>query len=756
MSKDNNKDQERRPDLSLPDQEVIEEKVRGMFEIEDEKETKEVKPKAQKINIKHDEDEETKEEVLSAPVLPTDSKEENKVKINIIDHEETVTENQEAEVEIEKEPETISEDTDIEVEEESNSEDQESVKEDDPLLEDSNDDLDKEEEKYIEEIESDEEAEITKESSEADQEAAKKDSKPKEVTEQKNNHKTSVGNVINDVKTSKAVEDIVAKEADDLLDLEDQKNSVVSKPVKKKKDNIFKRWWKNKKARYLTLLAILTIIATLLFIPITRNKILNSIGVKAAVSVSVKDSSTGQPLKNVLVKINQSEAKTDSSGRAELKDVSLGQQELVVAKRAFADNEVSLNVGIGNNNVDSVSLDPTGVQYSFVVVDYVSKKPISGVEANFQEASGLSDDNGKLKLTLEDSQDLDKIDLTFDKSGFRQEKLSINADDRAEKNIDIVLARKHIYVSNRDGKYSVFSSYIDGKDEQKILQGTGNEREDIDLKINPNDSVAAYVSTKSGQVNQDQFKLSTLTIVSAENSDSFDVIDAERVQIIGWIDDSLVFIQGASGGSEQKVDRHKLMTYDYKSKSTKEIANSNYFNDVVIADKKIYYAPSGALQPEQAKLYRVKANGEEKTEVAQLEVFKIFRTDYENLTLSADQNWLNLRLNESKVTSITSPPTNPKTRVYTDSADKKNSLWVDSRDGKGVLINYETESRNELTIASDNGLINPVYWINNNTIVYRVSNQKESADYVVSIDGGEPRKIKDVNNVNSVDNWYYY
>ncbi len=747
MSKDANKDKERRPDLSMPDQEVLEEKVRGMFEVDDEKETKEKKPDRQVINIKHDDDEKD-QGVLSAPVLPSDTKEDNKVKINVIEHKELEIDDQEKEPETKEKIDVSTPEEDIQAEE---------LEEDEtPITDDSSTESDKEEEKYIEEIESDEEPETKLDSEEIIEKPEVINDEPKEVPPQKNNQNTSVGKVINDFKTSKAVEDIVAKEADDLLDLEDQKNSVPVNPIKKSKDNIFKRWWKNKKSRYLTLLALFFIVVSLLAIPVTRNKILNSIGVKAAVSVSVTDSSTGQPLKNVVVKINQSEAKTDSNGRAELKEVSLGQQSLIVAKRAFADNTIDVNVGIGSNNVDSVSLDPTGVQYSFIVVDYVSKKPLSGIEANFQEASGLSDDNGKIKLTLEDSQDLDNIDLTFDKTGYRQEKLIVKADDRAEKNVDIVLARKHIYVSNRDGKYSVFSSYIDGKEEQKILAGTGNEREDIDLKINPNDSVAAYVSTKSGQVNQDKFKLSTLTIINADNTESFDVVDAERIQLIGWIDDNLVFIQGSSGGSEQKNDRHKLMTYDYKSKSTKEIANSNYFNDAVIADKKIYYAPSGALQPEQAKLYRVKANGEEKTEIAQIEVFKIFRTDYENLTLSADQNWLNLRLNENKVTSITSPSTNPKSRVYSDSPDSKNSVWVDSRDGKGVLVNYQLETRNELIIASENGLINPVYWIDGKTIIYRVSNQKESADYVTSIDGGTPRKINDVNNVNSVDNWYYY
>ncbi|MFO0920826.1 MAG: hypothetical protein U0451_04100 [Candidatus Saccharimonadales bacterium] len=753
MTKKGNNKEERKPDLSIPDQDVLEKKIKEMLDLgEDDGVSKEPaeKSKKVKIDINHT-DADGEEKVASAPELPSGvvSTKDTKIAVNFLDNEEgseqeenivNLDENQETE---ESEAAYLSE-IEESVEVESSETEQEKSKEEDLSVEEST--QDEEEIKPAKEM-----VDESKPSPEQ--------SKKADITSSKKNP-TRVDSVIQDAKTDKAVEDIVAKEADDILEYEDHKakKQTVIKPKKTKRGlkGFIKAWWNNPKTRWTTIIVLAVAIVAFLAVPVSRDYVLNAIGIKASANVMVIDSSTGQPLKNVNVAIGSAEAKTNSSGQAEVKGVKLGSQKMIVSKRAFAESATDVKISVGKNSIDKITLQPTGEQYSFVVVDYLSKKPIPQAEVVSGESSAVSDENGKIRLTIDSTQNLDELDLVFTKTTYRDEVVKVDADEKAEQIIEMVPSKKHIFVSKQSGTYSVYSVCVDGKDQKELLKGTGNERDDMELRVSPKSNIAAFVSTRSGETNQDKFKLSTLTIVNASTGDITEVTKSERVQLVGWIDDRLVYIAETAGSSAEKPDRHKLFIYDYASKDNKEIDKSNYFNDATIAGDKIYYAPSGALDPTQAKLFRVNSSGQERAEIAQIEVYKMFRVDFDNFILSANQNWLNLRIGEDKVTSASDQQLNPKSRIYVDSNDKKNSLWVDNRDGKGTLINYELSSRNELEMRSMAGLSYPVYWLNDKTVVFRVASNEETADYAISIDGGEAKKISDVTNANSLDSWYYH
>ncbi len=741
MAKKGNNKEERKPDLSIPDQDVLEKKVKEMLDMgEDDGNDKESveKHREVKIDINHT-DADSGEKITSAPELPGEAipSKDTKIAVNFLDKEEESDQEEnivdlDEKQEIEESEAAYLSEIEEAVEEELPETKQEKSEKKDPSAEES--------EQEKEEIEPAKEIEGGSKSSPEKQ--------------------TRVGSVIQDAKTDKAVEDIVAKEADDILEYEDHKakKQTIAKPKKTRKGlkGLVKAWWNNPRARWTTIVALVMAIIVVLAVPTSRDYILNSVGIKASASVMVVDSSTGQPLKNANVAIGSAEAKTNSSGLAEVKGVKLGSQKIIVSKRAFAESATNVKISLGNNDIDKIILQPTGEQYSFVVVDYLSKKPISQAEVVSGESSAVSDESGKIKLTVDSTQNLDELDLIFTKATYRDEVVKADADEKTERVIEMVPSKKHVFVSKQSGTYSVYSVYADGKDQKELLKGTGNERDDMELRVGPKSNIAAFVSTRSGETNQDKFKLSTLNIINASTGDITEVIKSERVQLVGWIDDNLVYIAETAGSSAEKPDRHKLFIYDYASKNNKEIDKSNYFNDATIAGDKIFYAPSGALDPTQAKLLRVNSSGQERTEIAQIEVYKMFRVDFDNFIFSANQNWLNFRIGEDKTTSAPDQQSNPKSRIYVDSNDKKNSLWIDNRDGKGALINYEVSSRNELEMKSMAGLSYPVYWLNDKTVVFRVASNEETADYAVSIDGGEAKKISDVTNANSLDSWYYH
>ena len=73
-----------------------------------------------------------------------------------------------------------------------------------------------------------------------------------------------------------------------------------------------------------------------------------------------------------------------------------------------------------------------------------------------------------------------------------------------------------------------------------------------------------------------------------------------------------------------------------------------------------------------------------------------------------------------------------------------------------MLVIYEIASKKEQTLVARSGLSQPLVWLSASTLIFRVETGNETADYVVSTEGGEPQKVRDVTKTSSNDNWYQY
>ena len=567
--------------------------------------------------------------------------------------------------------------------------------------------------------------------------------------------------VIANPETDKAVDEIIAEESDQLLKMEDAVRETDApviaekKPRKKRSHSIRNLLAKPAFRRALVLLA-LGLALAIGAVPQARYFALNTAGVRVGSSMTILDDSTQQPLKNVQVKLDNSSAVTDVNGKVQFAKVRLGNQQLIIEKRAFAPINKTVTLGLGSNPLCDIRLTPTGTQYSFRVSDFLSGKAVTKAEAASGDASALSDDSGLIKLTLDKLTD-GPIDVTISGANYRTENIALNPDKKEASDIRMVPARKHLFVSKRSGKYDIYSIYTDGKDEQLVLAGSGKEREDLVLVPHPSENITAYVSTRAGQTNTEGYMLSNLILIKTdENNNTVNVKSSERIQIVDWSKEYLVYVQIKSGTSASSPDRYRLMSYNYKDESEKELAASNFFNDVIYANGSIYYAPSGAYQTGSVNFHKVNPDGSGSQVVFNREVWNIFRTSYDNFALSVQQQWYDYRLGGSQPTKLNSAPSDQTTRVYIGSPDGKHSAWVDNRDGKGVLLAYDISAKTDQALRSQAGLTYPTSWLNNNVLVYRVKSPQETADYAISIEGGEPVKIRDVTNTGGIDRWYYY
>lgn len=562
-----------------------------------------------------------------------------------------------------------------------------------------------------------------------------------------------------DKNTEDAVDDIANKESDAVLAAEDAE---VTKAFEKDKPGVvnkiktlIKRWWNNPKARLGTIIGLIAVVLALMAIPATRYFFLNTAGVRASTSVKVLDNSTGLPLKNVQVRIGNQSALTNTQGRATLEHVKLGRAQLVIEKRAFAVSKQPITVGWGSNPLGNFSLKAVGAQYAFTVTDFLSSKPITNAEASSGDASALSDKNGKILLTV-DASDSVSLVVSIKASTYRDVNINFSTANKANQVIKMVPALRHVFISKRTGEYNLYKIDIDGNNEQLVLKGTGTERDDINVVPHPTQNITALISTRDNVRDGDGYLLSSLTIIDLSDDSTVSVTRSERIVVLGWAGDRIIYVKIAAGTSASNPNRQQLVSYNYKTGNSVNLASNNSFNDLIVIGNSVYYAQSSLYEKDPSLgLIKINTDGTNKQTIFSGEVWNIFRTDYNMLTLSVGQDWYAYQLN-GKLQKLSGAPPNVTSRHYVDSLDGKQSAWVDTRDGKGVLLIHDVKKGTDKTLLAQSGLSNPIRWLNNSVLVYRIHTDQETADYAISTNGGAAHKIRDVTNTPGASQWNAY
>ncbi|HEX5456262.1 MAG TPA: hypothetical protein VFW77_02740 [Candidatus Saccharimonadales bacterium] len=569
--------------------------------------------------------------------------------------------------------------------------------------------------------------------------------------------------VIESPATDKAVDDIVEKESDRMLAMEDAKAQLLAEGMAEIDRGFFNRlkgglsgFWHNAWARSITLLLIFAAVGAAAAYPASRYYILNAFGARASLSLRVVDDKTDQPLRNVMVSIDNSSGETDKDGNISLNEIKLGDRELSVKKPAFADLNKHITVGWGSNPIGDVALTPVGSRYKFEVKDYVSGKPVTNAEAVSGEADASANSVGEIIVVVAD-QNEPKVKVEISAPGYRGVTVRLDVGDRNTHNINLVPAKKHAFVSKRSGTYDLYKIDVDGRNEKMILAGTGSESEDTTVILPSTDSeLIAYVAARGDHHSSDGTVDSDLMIVNLSDDEVTDVDYSQSLQLLGFVGSKLVYVKIDETQKDDSPKRQKLVSYDAGTKQSQVLDAANYFNDALVANGMVYYAPAKYTDDAKTGLYRINPDGSGKSTIYDKEVWNLLRTAYDKLDVAVEQNWYQYDLADSSFNAQGGAPADQQTRIYTPSPDGEKSAWVDERDGKGVLLIYDTATGQDSTIHTQSGLANPISWLDNEHLVYRVANSTETADYAISLHGGQPKKIRDVTNTAGLDRWYYY
>lgn len=561
--------------------------------------------------------------------------------------------------------------------------------------------------------------------------------------------------------TDEAVDEIISSESDRILAIEDAKAEMLADGTAEidegsKFFGALRRFFGSKAFKVSFILILIASLAAAFIYPDSRYYILNKAGVRASTSLKIVDEQTAQPLKDATVTIGTVSVISDSEGNVALNEILLGEQEMTVTKPAFADANREVTIGWGSNPQGDVGLIATGTRYTFQVKDFLSGKPIAGAEAVSGEASAKANNKGEIVLVVSEDEE-QTIEAEISAENYRTEKISLKIGDESVKEIILVPSRKHAFVSNRSGSLDLYKIDVDGKNEEKILEGTGNEREEeISILSHPSRNLVAFVSIRGDERTKTGEPIASLNVIDLATNEISEVADSEIIQLVDFIDNKLVYIKIQPNTSADSKKRHRLISYDLQTKTEQELASTNYFNDVLAANGAVYYSPAEYKANGAIGFYRIYPDGTGKVTILAEEAWNLFRVGYNQLNVAISEEWYQYDMGTTQLNKLNGSPPTLKSRLYTSSPDGKKAAWTDIRDGKGVLLIYNIETGEDKVIQRQSGLSNPIVWIDKEHIVYRVATGSETADYIVNINGGEPKKIIDVTNTIGLDNFYFY
>lgn len=560
---------------------------------------------------------------------------------------------------------------------------------------------------------------------------------------------------IDSTETDKAVTDIIASESDAILESQAPAPPKLAAKPKKQGPGLFKLIITSSGFRWVVFLLLIAGLAGLGAYPKTRYYALNKAGVTSTASVTVLDQSTLRPLKNVTATLAGKSATSNQDGVITFAELPLGPTTLVIDKRAFADYSQPVTVGWGSNPFADINLKPQGSQYEFKVTDLLSGKPIAGAEATMGELSAIAGSEGEITLTLDELEG-DTADVVVTAAGYKPKTVTINLTAILPEPVTLAPSKQVAFISQRSGNYDLYKVDADGTNETLVLKGTGKESNGIVLLQHPTDDIVLLISTREGTHTADGSLQQTLTYVNLKDGETKSVVSSSQLRAIDWIGTRLVYVQLKNDSGAEDTDRYQLMSYDYRSGDNRQLASTNYFNSVVSAGGKIYYAPASAFQNGiNLGVFAVHADGSGKQVLLDKESWNLIRTAYDVITIAVQQDWYEYRIGSEKPVKTAGQPSDTAPRVYSNSPDGKHSARVDTRDGKQVVVLYDNDKNTESTLVVQAGAGNPIRWLNNSTLVYRVATSQESADYVISIEAGAARKITDVTDTGGIDRWAY-
>ncbi len=509
---------------------------------------------------------------------------------------------------------------------------------------------------------------------------------------------------------------------------------------------------------------LLAVVAALWFIQPARWWMVNAFGARNTLTIVTISPGEGKAkvseLKNVAVTVNGTTYHTDSKGKLQVPNVPYGKATITAKKAGFQDINYGVTLDFdpflhkfGGKATDdaarnlTLSMKGVGIPVSFKAIDWLSGKPVTTGDFTIGDVVAKPDDQGLVSLKVPGT-DAAKATVSANFGGAYVDKkfdVTLGANDAPV--VQFVPGGRHYFLSNRSGVTTLYSSNLDGSDVQTVVTGTGKETDTTNFTASPDGKYGVLSSSREGTQNGKHDLLQQVYIVDLGTKQIARVDEGVNVTFADWSGNELIYTTTAYAADSNSyittlrgVDVNSRRVYNFETADAISVST-------VAAGKVLYlrYTNSGPDQTSSPILRIAPANATtSKTLGDQVGYDGYYQLDYDRVVFKTaqDQAWheYSLATDQLKTVSLPSSSDNSLRYLSTTSSDGK-QLLIDRLDGKYSLI---LKQGSELTtLYGANGLSGPVRWITDDIITYRVTMPAGTSDYIVSLKGGQAKKITD-------------
>jgi len=352
--------------------------------------------------------------------------------------------------------------------------------------------------------------------------------------------------------TNRAVDDIMAKESDTVLAVDDilaGKRSPVAQTTswKDKLRSILRNKW--------TWIGVGVIICILFALPFTRYKLLGLI-IKEKVGVTVIDSQTHTPVSNALVSLGGVKVKTDANGLADLK-AGVGEQSLVITKQYYRTTNTHYFIGFKSNQVSIIKLVATGRQVPITVDNIISGQPLADAVIHVLNTTAKTNSKGQASVALPTTSTSDQAFISL--SGYNDKQVTVQVTNIAvaANNFNLTPSGSIYFLSNQGGPIDIMKSNLDGSNRQTVLTGTSSETAATTRLMTSSDWHYLVLEANRGGSGPALYLINT----SNDQITEFDSNNA-TFNLVGWYGHDFIYSLNSNTTNQWQSGSQVLKDYD--------------------------------------------------------------------------------------------------------------------------------------------------------------------------------------------------
>lgn len=486
------------------------------------------------------------------------------------------------------------------------------------------------------------------------------------------------------------------------------------------------------------------IIVALLAVPFTRWPILNAIGFRSTLVITVQDESN-RPVTLANVKLKDTVVISDKFGRAYFKNAPLGKQTLLIQKTGYGDKTAAVVNKFGTTK-KTEQLKVIGIKLDIDIKDWLSGKVVEGAVAEYGKSTAASDATGRASLIIPPT-DQKSVEILIKSPNYLPKTIKTET-NVVSREVTLISSQKNYFISKRDGKFDIFSSNLDGSDQRKIIEATGKEDEALlQFSIHKNNKHAILVATRDGKV-QSNRQVAGIYVVDLERASVRKIDEGSDVQLLDWGETAIAYRKSEPGLPYDDPNLSRLMSFNINSNKLSQVVSANYFQTELVAQNKIFYIPADAYRLIENSVLTSFDLGTsaKKTYLPDKLINNATRATYQALILQdVNGNMYEQPIGSGVAKAISRRSISPISAAL--SPNGQTAAWREARDGQGALIVRTIKDGAEKVAVRVGGLVSPVRFITDNIVVARVVTSQETADYAVDTQTGTIKKIVDVSNV---------